>query len=284
MSNTADASRPRPIEGPVHYHVTDIGGAKHFLAGFCSGDHRDDPDAEEVDLTAAALVAGGTRKRLVQLPGGLTGVKTTVMGPQTVIVLHDQRNDRLGFASIEIEDPQVDGGTFINVYGREKRLKGRPLADGTTTIGDGIMRAVIEESTDATGDRDTPAIYALTRVTNGLSHAVLERFLFKLRDGERATDGLGNEQSDATGPIYEYKFPSGSTLIRSDQLWRREAGLALPNLPESVYVGRSPVEPAETAPPPEMSRNSLCFCGSGKKYKKCCEPGAADRSPQAGRD
>lgn len=143
------------------------------------------------------------------------------------------------------------------------------------------MRAIIEESTRGTHGDDATATYALTRPKNGPSHAVLERFHFERQDGQPTSDALGNPRSDENGPIYLYKFPSGSTLERSQQLWRREAGLQLPRLSDAVYLGRTTVDRTEMPPPPQMSRNSLCFCGSGKKYKKCCEPGAQARSSAA---
>jgi hypothetical protein len=211
----------KPIEGPVHYHATDSAGAKGVLRGFSSGDHG--PDVQEVDATATAL----DRSQMVRLPTG----QMAQLGPQTVILLHDQNDTRLGYASIEIEDPDVDFGTFINVYGREKGFQGRPLADDTTTIGDAVIRALIEESTQATPGDAAPAIYAFTRPENTFCHAVLRRSRFENQGGLPGVDWAN-----------VYTFPSGKTLRRHhQQLWRRYAGLDLPPLSEEVYLGRLPL-------------------------------------------
>ena len=71
-------------------------------------------------------------------------------------------------------------------------------------------------------------------------------------------------QSDATGTVefVAFYYQTGSTLVRqlhenssfikSDEKW--------------FYVNGKPL------PPVKLGRNELCYCGSGKKYKKCHAP------------
>lgn len=41
-----------------------------------------------------------------------------------------------------------------------------------------------------------------------------------------------------------------------------------PHLYENDKVWRTPTRPVRAEP--KQSRNSLCWCGSGRKYKRCC--------------
>jgi tetratricopeptide (TPR) repeat protein len=72
-------------------------------------------------------------------------------------------------------------------------------------------------------------------------------------------------EDDGEAPVLRHR----TTLTFGEQ------GLPLDQLPAVLDMMRSPTAPAASRPVPKVGRNAPCPCGSGRKYKRCCGPGAA---------
>jgi hypothetical protein len=216
------AERPH-IEGPVHCDVPSLSAMKGFepLAEFCCGHCGLDPSAKEVNDEAARLYCGG---------------KADLGGPRVhaVILLLDEADTVLGFSGMEIENGDLANGSFIQVYGREKRLKGHLLADNKTTLGDALLRACLELAAHRTQGPKTPVTYALTQLDNAVSQDVLRRLDFEAVTTWERVQGPGG------GYQRRYTVPKAKPFLHPQQLSRRPSGPPLSPLPAEVYVGPVP--------------------------------------------
>jgi preprotein translocase subunit SecA len=70
---------------------------------------------------------------------------------------------------------------------------------------------------------------------------------------------------DKIGDRYEKKKRKGAL----SGLFKKNIDPDLLDEEEQILANTPPVDPIETDPKP--GRNDPCTCGSGKKYKKCCE-------------
>jgi RimJ/RimL family protein N-acetyltransferase len=233
----------RRLTGPAIAHVLE---RPTRYAGFASFECGDASSAavREVQDTARRLYEG--KLRLTQVP----------------IVVEDVTGALIGFCSMHRRSHPYPGSPwiaerYIIAFGRDVRYRGYALRDGSTRIGEVLVRAGLDMIAGEAEGGPMPSVSALVRPENHVSRHVLE--------------ALGFDWRPATDTGYE-----------QDLLWR-EAGMALPPLPGSdVYV-----PPIARASAP--GRNDPCPCQSGKKYKHCCSrwprgrrgiPGAS--SPLAG--
>jgi hypothetical protein len=230
-ADLAAASGVRRLTGPVRAHVLRDPTAYPALAALRCGEVRSETAVREVEQTAARLVAG-----------------TTTMA-QTAVVLEDDSGQLLGYASVHSRPPlgYEDRGPrpwiadrYLVAFGRDRAHRDHPLRDSRTRIGEVIVRAALDMIALEAPGRPMPSVSALVRPENEASHRVLEALGF---------DNL----------------PTADTGFAQDLRWR-ERGLPLPPpLPPDVYV-----PPRVGALRPLPSRNDLCTCGSGRKWKKCC--------------
>ncbi len=208
----------RPTLGPLHWDTISHADATGYepFAHFCCGHCALDPSANEVNARAAKLYCGGAE---------------AIGGPQVkaTIRLLDESDDLVGFAGMQIENPEL-GGTFIQVYGREKRLKGHVLADGSTTLGDALIHACLTLAGERTNGANVPDAFAFTHLDNADSHAVLERFGFSLNPWKRVQGPGGAYQR-------RYALPSGKETMHQQNLWHRPKGAPPAPLPADVLAG-----------------------------------------------
>lgn len=186
------------------------------LAEFCCGPCALDPSAMEVNGAAALFYRGGT----VEVGGSPSPI---------LILMLDQQGVLLGIACMTTEDQQLANAVFVQAYGREKRLKGRLLADEMTTLGDALLRACLEVGIHAASGA-TPQAYALTHYDNSRSHKALRRLGFDLSPSVKVQGPHGGWHN-------RYDPVPGEPFIHPQQLWHRPADLALTPLPAEVYVG-----------------------------------------------
>jgi hypothetical protein len=215
---------PRPqIQGPVLCRVLDHDAAQgvEALSSFCCGQCGIDASAMEVNQTVGKLYVGGGPEQL--------GVDVA-----TVILLLDEHDVLVGVSGMTVPAPNFGDVAFIQIYGREKRLKGYVLADGTTALGDALLRACIEVASHVMPGSDAPDAVAFTHWNNVTSHGALSRMGFELDLGE-------DVQGPQGGWHHRYTLPSGIKVMQDQQLWHRPAGLPLSPLPADVYIG-----PAQT--------------------------------------
>jgi hypothetical protein len=218
------------LTGPVHCEVIDHTQAKgrESLLKFCCGHCALEASAREVNEMAARLYAGGKIEH-----GG--------MGPQTVILLLDQTDTLLGITSIIVADPDMGGGTYIQGYGREKRLRGQLLADEETSLGQALIRAALDYAAAATPGPDTPNAYAAILRFNSGSERVLKDFGFVPMPFEYTAAGL------------RYTLPGGKQWMNMQQLYQRTAGPPPGALSPDVYT--PPPAPPKAPPRPPKRQN-----------------------------
>jgi hypothetical protein len=159
-------------------------------------------------------------------------------------VVEDESGDLIGYCSIHRRPrpsprrPWI-AERYIVAFGRDLRYRGCLLRDGTTRVGEILVRAGLDMVAAETGRRPMPSVSALVRAENLDSHRVLSAFGFQCR-------------------------PATETGYAQDLLWRPRV-LALGPAPGAdVYV--PPISPLA-----EPRRNDPCPCGSGLKYKRCCK-------------
>jgi hypothetical protein len=216
----------RPRLGPVRWDTISLGDARGYepFAHFCCGHCALDPSAAEVNGQAAKLYCGG--------PAELGGPQV-----HSVLRLLDENDALLGFAGMEMQSTDLSGA-FIQVYGREKRLKGHLLANGVTSLGDALIRACLDLAAERTPGPQVPDCFAFTHLDNASSHAVLERFDFQIVPWKRVQGPGGAHQR-------RYDLPSGKQTMHPQNLWHRPKGDPPARLPANVLVG--PVQPARPA-------------------------------------
>jgi len=221
----------RRLTGPVHAYILDHGKPRRY-EGFTTF-NAGDPNTEEA--------VGEVHRTAERLHAG-----TTTMA-QTPVVVEDASGGLIGYCSIHRRPPfgYADGDPmpwiaerYIVAFGRDLEYRKCPLRDNTTYAGEIVVRAGLDMIALEAAGKSTPSVSALVRPENSGSHRVLEAYGFKCT-------------------------PTSVTGLPQDVLWR-EAGEPLPPAPSlDVYV--PPFSPAS------VGRNDPCPCGSGKKYKKCCE-------------
>jgi hypothetical protein len=208
----------RSTLGPLHWDTISLSDARGYepFAHFCCGHCALDPSASEVNGQAAKLYCGG--------PEALGGPQV-----KAAIRLLDENDNLVGFAGMQMEHPDLQG-SFVQVYGREKRLKGYVLADGSTTLGDALIHACLTLAAERTPGPKVPDCFAFTHLDNASSHAVLERLGFALLPWERVQGPHGAHQR-------RYNLPSGKQVMHPQDLWHRPKGDAPTPLPADVLAG-----------------------------------------------
>lgn len=222
----------RRLTDPVHAHILDYDKPRRY-EGFTTF-NAGDPNTEEA--------VGEVHRTAERLQAG-----TTTMA-QTPVVVEDASGELIGYCSIHRRPPfgYADGDPrawiaerYIVAFGRDLEYRKCPLRDNTTYAGEIVVRAGLDMIALETVGKPMPSVSALVRPENSGSHRVLETYGFKCT-------------------------PAPAAGLSQDVLWR-EAGEPLPPAPSlDVYV--PPFSPAAG-----VGRNDPCPCGSGKKFKKCCE-------------
>jgi hypothetical protein len=232
-SGGATAQGVRRLIGPVYAHILDLDSPTRYegFATFCCGDPSTYEAVQEVQRTAQRLYTGTTEMT------------------QTPVIVEDASGQLIGYCSVHRRPRSgyPDGlprhwiaERYIVAFGRDTKYHKRPLRDGTTYVGEILVRAGLDMIALETEDKPMPSVSALVKPENVDSHRIFSGFDFQY-------------------------FPMTSTGLSQDLRWR-DAGIPLPPpLDISVYV------PPKRAPPAEkVGRNDPCTCESGKKYKKCC--------------
>ena len=221
----------RRLTGPVHAYILNHGEPERY-EGFTTF-NAGDPNTEE-----AVREVHQTAERLHA---------GTITMAQTPVVVEDASGGFIGYCSIHRRPPfgYPDGNPrpwiaerYIVAVGRDLEYRKCPLRDNTTYVGEIVVRAGLDMIAIEAVGKPMPSVSALVRPENGSSHRVLE--------------------------TYGFVCTPTTTTGSQDVLWR-EAGESLPPAPGlDVYV--PPFSPAGG-----VGRNDPCPCGSGKKFKKCCE-------------
>ncbi len=163
---------------------------------------------------------------------------------QTPVVLEDSEHRMVGFCSVHTrppggypgEDPHLwIAERYIVAFGRDLRYRRRLLRDNTTWVGEAVIRAALDMIVLEAGAGPMPAVSALVRPLNKGSSRVLEGFGF---------------ESHPTVPLW------GQNL-----LWRKRGLPPPPELDPDAYL------PPQA--PVRIGRNDPCWCGSGRKLKRC---------------
>ena len=221
----------RRLTGPVFAYVLDHDKPTRYEAftRFSCGDPAD-VAVGEVQDTAGRLYGGNLRVT------------------QTPVVVEDGAGALIGFCSVHRREHPYPASPwiaerYIVAFGRDLHYRGCALRDGTTHVGEILMRAGLDMIAGETEGRPMPSVSALVRPENGDSRRALQAFGFDWQ-------------------------PAAETGYEQDLLWRQPGRPLPPPLGVDVYV--PPIAPAA-----RPRRNEPCPCGSGRKYKKCCGPRAA---------
>ncbi|HXR28918.1 MAG TPA: SEC-C metal-binding domain-containing protein [Solirubrobacteraceae bacterium] len=167
---------------------------------------------------------------------------------QTPVVVEDAAGALIGFCSVHTRSHPYPASPWIAeryvvAFGRDVQYYGYALRDGTTHVGEVLLRAGLDMIAGEAPGAPMPAVSALVRPENGDSRRVLQALGFDLH-------------------------PATETGYEQDLLWREPGRPLPPALGLEVYA--PPIAPAV-----RPRRNDPCPCGSGRKYKKCCGPRAA---------
>ena len=187
----------------------------------------------------------------------------------TAVVVEEESGEMVSFCTIRrnpmLEQfyPEVD----ITAFGRDLAYRGVRLRDGTTTTGEIAIIAALDAIALSFEGANSPEVWARVLTDNTSSHAIFDRLQFLHLKG------------------LVHPGPVPGVFLREDQELRiQHANKPLRWLldPE-VYVPPEkpsgsflvPVDHTKQFPSLQLGRNDLCICGSGKKWKRCCENGPA---------
>jgi SEC-C motif/Acetyltransferase (GNAT) domain len=239
----------RRLTGPVHARIVSHPASCPGFATIHVGDTTKSRSAREVQTTARLLA--------LDLPET----------EHTPVAIEDDAGKLIGFITLrrkafeEKHCPEID----ITAYGRDLSCRGLYLRDGKTTVGEAVVIAGLEAVALAFEHQPMPRVWARVLSDNASSHRILEKLNFTLR------------------PPFSHPLETqaGNFVIQEDQPVRvRPYTTPLPwPLDPEVYVPPEkprtpflvPLEENKHFPLPGLGRNDLCICGSGRKYKKCCE-------------
>jgi hypothetical protein len=173
--------------------------------------------------------------------------------PTRVVVAHDDQDAPISLAVVRMDGDQIlTREPYIEAIARHDDFRGAVLRDRSTSPGGAAMRGVLDMLALHYGPADLPSVMA--RVLRG---NVRSRSIFTQADFAALTNR---------------RPPSADPQI----VYLRTARIPLPPpLDPSVYVPPSRPSVRRFVSRPmardslELGRNRPCWCGSGKKLKKC---------------
>jgi hypothetical protein len=172
--------------------------------------------------------------------------------PTEVIVAFDDHDAPISLAVVRMDgDQKVTGEPYIEAIARHDDFRRAVLRDGSTSAGGAAMRGVLDMLALHYGPANLPSVTA--RVLRG---NVRSRPIFTQADFAALPPSM----------------PGADPQI----VYQRRSRIPLPpSLDPSVYVPptRRSIRRVASRPTPrdspELGRNDPCWCGSGKKLKRC---------------
>ena len=242
----ARARRPgreaRALSGSLSARVISEPTEYAQLASFSCGDPATSRSVREVQATIRMLHAG----RFDPAP--------------TVVVVESDYEELLALCCLRRlpaeEESGADWTVDIPALARARAHRGTVLSDGRTTLGEAALHAALQVISKACAGRSRPAVLARILPFNGASHAAFERLGFRLRTPTRRK-----------GTVEELVLRA----LAPDSAWPQPldpAALAPVESHPSALATQHPEKPFR---PPEIPQNAPCPCGSGAKWKLCCE-------------
>jgi hypothetical protein len=243
----------RRLQRPVHARIINHPATYPGFGTIVVGDATRSRSVREVQTTA----------RLLSM-----GFRET---DHTAVVVEEESGELIAFATVRRSPfpkeqfyPEVD----ITAFGRDIAYKEVRLRDGRATCGEIAVIAALDTIALAFEEMPSPEVFARALRENDGSHAIFDRLQFlhlkPLRHPAKLSGKLVVAVEDQDLRIQHANKP-----LR----WLLDPDVYIP--PEK------PAEPfllpMDHANPPTrftMGRNDACICGSGKKWKKCCERGA----------
>jgi hypothetical protein len=171
--------------------------------------------------------------------------------PTEVVVACDELDAPISLAVVRMDgDTKFTREPYIEAIARHDTFRRAVLRDRSTSAGGAAMRGVLDMLALHYGPANLPSVTARVLAGNANSHDIFTQAAFAA-------------------------FPPSITGI--DQIiYQRPARIPLPpSLDPSAYV--PPTRPSvrrfvprqTVRDSPELGRNARCWCGSGKKLKKC---------------
>jgi hypothetical protein len=171
--------------------------------------------------------------------------------PTEVVVASDDKDAPISLAVVRMDgDEKLTGEPYIETIARHDHFRGAVLRDGSTSAGGAAMRGVLDMLALHYGPANLPSVTA--RVLGGNA---------KSRDIFTQADFAALPRSITSAEQIVYQRPSGIPLPPAP-----DPSAYLPPTRPSIrrYVPRPTARDS-----PELGRNDPCWCGSGKKLKRC---------------
>jgi hypothetical protein len=179
----------------------------------------------------------------------------------TAVVIESELGELLALCCLRSlpaeEEWSTDWSVDIPAFARASAHRGTVLGDGQTTLGEAVLRAALQVISKACAGRSRPAVLARVLPFNGESHAAFERLGFRLRTPTRRKGIVEEQVVRVLAPGSPWPEPLDPTVLAPVQ-----------SDPSTL----APRHSAKAFRPPETPRNAPCPCGSGAKWKLCCEP------------
>jgi len=205
-------------------------------------------DDISTDLDVAMLV------RREGLPGSptpegiLTRLQSTALGR---MVAEIERSPEPGTTDLGFMLLTLSEATFVEVSSAIGRLLALARADGKG-----------HDLTVGLGKGSTGLTIHCNTVSVGVAGPDLERHCLARKYTERAKEWFGVCIQPSDGSL---RFG-----INFDFAWERSAEMDALTRRLPADIGKGERRVTTGAPKPAVGRNDPCYCGSGKKYKKCC--------------
>jgi hypothetical protein len=172
--------------------------------------------------------------------------------PTEVVVVYDDQDAPISLAVVRMDgDQKLTGEPYIEAIARHDDFRRAVLRDRSTSAGGAAMRGVLDMLALHYGPANLPSVTA--RVLRG---NVRSRPIFTQADFAALPPSI-----PGADPQIVYQRPSRIPLPAS--------------LDPSVYLpptrssARRSVSRPTARDSPEVGRNDPCWCGSGKKLKRC---------------
>jgi hypothetical protein len=171
-------------------------------------------------------------------------------GPIELVVACDDQDAPISLAVVRMDgDKKFTREPYIEAIARHDDFRRAVLRDRSTSAGGAAMRGVLDMLALHYGPANLPSVTALVLAGNAKSHHLFTQANFAALPRE---------------------IPSGQVI------YQRPSRVPLPPpLDPSVYVPptrpsvRRMVSRPRAREGPHLGRNEPCWCGSGKKFKKC---------------
>ena len=165
--------------------------------------------------------------------------------PTEVVVAYDDQDTPVSLAVVRMDgDEKLTREPYIETIARHDRFHRAVLRDRSTSAGGAAMRGVLDMLALHYGQANLPSVTARVLGGNGRSRSIF---------------------TQADFAALPRSIPSADVQI----VYQRPSRTLLPpSLDPSVYVPPCRLTRPSIRVPPD-GRNAPCWCGSGKKFKKC---------------